>query len=395
MSNITNEWPKIKLGDISEVITNKISVSKLGKNNYISTENMLSNRLGICEATNLPNILLTPSFQVNDILVSNIRPYFKKIWYAKFYGGCSNDVLIFRAKKNIDSKFLYYVLSSDDFFEYAMSTSKGTKMPRGDKIAIMNYSVPKLDIATQKKIAAVLSALDDKIELNNKINQNLEQQAQAIFKSWFVDFEPFGGKMPDDWQEKRLLNIADYTNGLAMQKFRPLEGEKGLPVLKIRELRQGFCDINSESCTSSIKNEYIVHDGDVIFSWSGSLLIDFWCSDICGLNQHLFKITSKKFDKWFYYSWTHHHLEHFISIAEDKATTMGHIKREDLAKAKVVIPGFRCYQYIGSLISPLYELIIKNRIENLRLAQLRDALLPKLMSGEVDVSKVNISIQLK
>ncbi|MDR0500834.1 MAG: hypothetical protein LBG97_06270, partial [Coriobacteriales bacterium] len=120
--------------------------------------------------------------------------------------------------------------------------------------------------------------------------------AQAIFKSWFVDFEPWGGVMPEDWTTGSLLDIADYLNGLAMQRFRPTEDEVGLPVLKIKELRQGSCDSSSELCSANVGSDYVVHDGDVIFSWSGSLLVDFWCGGDCGLNQHLFKVTSSKYD---------------------------------------------------------------------------------------------------
>jgi len=173
-----------------------------------------------------------------------------------------------------------------------------------------------------------------------------------------------------------------------MQRFRPHEGEIGLPVLKIKELRQGSCDSNSELCSPSIKSEYIVHDGDVIFSWSGSLLVDLWCGGICGLNQHLFKVTSSAFDKWFYYAWTNHYLQEFIAIAADKATTMGHIKREELSKAKVLVPPKAEYDRIGDLLAPIYDLVIANRIENRKLAELRDHLLPRLMSGELDVSEV-------
>lgn len=386
-----NSWKSIKLSDVCYFSSDKIEVSNLSLDNYVSTENMLSNKSGICRAVNLPNTSLTVAFNFGDILLSNIRPYFKKIWLANFNGGCSNDVLVLKAKESIDAKFLYYILSDNKFFDYDTANAKGTKMPRGDKAAIMNYEffLPPLDI--QKKIAGVLGALDDKIELNNRINNNLEQQAQSLFKSWFVDFEPFGGTMPDDWKVGNLLDIADYLNGLAMQKFRPAENEKGLPVLKIKELRQGFCDSSSELCSLNVKNEYIVNDGDVIFSWSGSLLVDFWCCGKCGLNQHLFKVTSKNFDKWFYYLWTKHYLEHFAFIAADKATTMGHIKREELEKAKVVIPSSDCYQKMNQIMTPIYDLLISNRIENNRLIQLRDALLPKLMSGEIDVSKVDIS----
>lgn len=385
-----NSWKSIKLSDVCYFSSDKIEVSNLSLDNYVSTENMLSNKSGICRAANLPNTSLTVAFNFGDILLSNIRPYFKKIWLANFNGGCSNDVLVLKAKESIDAKFLYYILSDNKFFDYDTANAKGTKMPRGDKAAIMNYefSLPPLDV--QKKIAGVLGALDDKIELNNRINNNLEQQAQALFKSWFVDFEPFGGTMPDDWKVGNLLDIADYLNGLAMQKFRPAENDKGLPVLKIKELRQGFCDSNSELCSLNVKNEYIVNDGDVIFSWSGSLLVDFWCGGKCGLNQHLFKVTSKNFDKWFYFLWTKHYLEHFAFIAADKATTMGHIKREELEKAKVVIPSSECYQKMKQIMTPIYDLLISNRVENTRLEALRDTLLPKLMSGEIDVSKVDI-----
>lgn len=222
------------------------------------------------------------------------------------------------------------------------------------------------------------------------VNENLEQQADAIFKFWLIDFEPFGGNMPEDWKTSNLLGIADYLNGLAMQKFRPSEDEEAIPVLKIKELRQGSTDSNSDLCSLNIKPEYIVQDGEVIFSWSGSLLVDFWCGGICGLNQHLFKVTSANYDKWFYYAWTKHHLSRFIALAAAMATTMGHIKRTELEKAVVSIPSQKDYKHIGSLLGPIYDFIIYNRIENARLSSLRDELLPKLMSGELDVSEVSI-----
>ena len=175
-----------------------------------------------------------------------------------------------------------------------------------------------------------------------------------------------------------------------MQKYRPAEDEIGLPVLKIKELRQGSCDVNSELCSPNIKPEYIIQDGDVVFSWSGSLLVDFWCGGTCGLNQHLFKVTSKKYDKWFYYLWTTYHLDRFISIAADMATTMGHIKREELSKSEVLIPSVSDYKEIGNLLEPIFDEIIANRIENRKLAELRDNMLPKLMNGDIDISEVKI-----
>lgn len=239
--------------------------------------------------------------------------------------------------------------------------------------------LPSLDI--QNKVVSVLESLENKIELNNKINDNLEQQARTLFNEYFINLD----QTPDGWSKGDLLDIADYRNGLAMQKYRPVEGELGLPVLKIKELRQGNCDGTSELCSPNINPEYIVHDGDVIFSWSGSLLVDLWCGGTCGLNQHLFKVTSANYDKWFYYLWTKYYLDRFVAIAADKATTMGHIKREELSKAEVIIPSSQDYQEIGATLQPMIDLIIANRIENRKLAALRDILLPKLMAGEIEV----------
>ena len=377
---------KSDLSVICDYVRERVSVDTLSADSYVSTENMLPNKGGLTAASSLPTTRMVQGYEVNDVLVSNIRPYFKKIWFAKNDGGCSNDVLVIRARDDIDPRFLYYVLSDDAFFDYSNATSKGTKMPRGDKDSIMKYQVPILDRTTQSKIADILACIDAKIDTNHAINDNLEQQAQAIFRQELL-YEDY---LPDGWLSGSLLDIADYLNGLAMQKFRPKPGEEGIPVLKIKELRQGSCDTNSELCSPSIKPEYIVRDGDVIFSWSGSLMVDFWCGGTCGLNQHLFKVTSDRYPKWFYYAWTAHHLSRFAFLAADKATTMGHIKREELAKAEVLIPGSASMERIGGLLEPVYDLIIRNRIENRKLANLRDTLLPKLMSGEIDVSSVRL-----
>lgn len=287
-------------------------------------------------------------------------------------------------------EFLYYTLKTPDFrADVRDNYGSGSAIPR---IILKDFKrMPVLlpPIEVQRVISDTLSCLDARIALNKKINHHLEQMAQAIFKSWFVDFEPFDGVMPDDWQVGHLTDIADYLNGLAMQRFRPTESEVGMPVLKIKELRQGSCDAQSELCSPNVRSDYIVHDGDVIFSWSGSLLVDFWCGGDCGLNQHLLKVTSRKYDKWFYYAWTCHHLARFITMAADKATTMGHIKREALENAEVIIPDGDSYRQLGGLLTPLYEQIINNRVESRKLSLLRDALLPRLMSGELSVSDLD------
>lgn len=304
----------------------------------------------------------------------------------------STEYIVFRKRDNIsDENFIYYLVTSPKIREIAIKSmvgSSGRQRVQADVLADLELELPPLE--TQEKIARILSSLDDKIELNNKINQNLEQQAQAIFKSWFVDFEPFGGNMPENWERSNLLEIANYLNGLAMQKYRPKENELYIPVLKIKELRQGFCDNTSDICTENINDAYIVNNGDIIFSWSGSLLVDIWCGGKCGLNQHLFKVTSEKYDKWFYYFWTKHHLSKFVVLASDMATTMGHIKREELQKSEVIIPNKEDYQKINNIIDPILNLIINNKIQNKQLTQLRDTLLPKLMSGEINVDDVEV-----
>ncbi|MBQ9528451.1 MAG: restriction endonuclease subunit S [Fretibacterium sp.] len=279
-------------------------------------------------------------------------------------------------------KYFYYAMSLIDLDTY----NEGTTIPslRTGTLNQLEFDIPDLDY--QGRVLSIVEPLDEKIKLNMKINENLQAQARIIFAREFLDF----GTIPAGWNKSSLLEIANYLNGLAMQKFRPSEDEVGLPVLKIKELRQGRCDSSSELCSPSIKEEYIVHDGDVIFSWSGSLLVDLWCGGICGLNQHLFKVTSDNYDKWFYYAWTNYHLQKFAAIAADMATTMGHIKREELAKAEVLIPSQSDYDRIGALLAPMYDLIIANRVENRQLILLRDSLLPRLMSGEIDVSDLDL-----
>ena len=286
--------------------------------------------------------------------------------------------------ENTDPLFLYYLLKYNKDKIEGMGSGTTFKEVSGNTMKNIVVSVPT-DKKVQKRISSMLGSIDDKIEENERINNNLEQQAQAIFANEFLSLDT----LPEGWKQAGLIDIADYLNGLAMQKYRPTADEIGIPVLKIKELRQGCCDDNSELCSPNIKSDYIIHDGDVIFSWSGSLLVDLWCGGICGLNQHLFKVTSSKYDKWFYYAWTKHHLDRFVAVAADKATTMGHIKRDELAKAEVLIPNEADYNRIGALLQPMYEMIISNRIENKKLAVTRDTLLPKLMNGEIDMSEVD------
>ena len=289
-------------------------------------------------------------------------------------------------EKKVNPKFVKYFCQSKQYKDWINSFNTGSTRGNINAQTLGKMPIPLIDRKMQDALVSVLSSIDEKIKKNNEVNDNLYAQAKAIFDNHFINIDA----IPAGWRKGNLLDIANYLNGLAMQKFRPQGHEIGLPVLKIKELRQGSCDDSSELCSLSIKPEYIIHNGDVVFSWSGSLLVDIWCGGTCGLNQHLFKVTSDVYDKWFYYLWTAHHLARFIAIAADKATTMGHIKREELAKAEVLIPCEEDYTSFNSIMQPIFELIISNRIESRKLAALRDELLPKLMTGEIDVSDVQL-----
>jgi len=382
----SSAWRKVKLSDVANYSDEKIPTVLLNRENYVSTENMLPNKGGVQTAASLPTTESSIRYCFGQTLVSNIRPYFKKIWLADKDGGCSNDVLSFRVNSLIDNVFLYYLLSQDLFFDYVMKGATGTKMPRGNKKHILDFSFELPPRNVQEKIVAVLKGFDEKIAKNKAINDNLMEQAQLFFNHFFIEFVEF----PKNWKEGCLLDISEYLNGLAMQKFPPKNANSSLPVLKIRELRQGMCDVNSDLCSSDIESKYLIYDGNIIFSWSGSLLVDIWCGGKCGLNQHLFKVIPKKYEPWFSFFWTLHHLNRFIAIAKDKATTMGHIKREELANAQIVIPSEDDYTKFNSVLKPMFDSIVKRRIENQRLAELRDTLLPRLMSGELDVSEVEL-----
>ena len=296
-------------------------------------------------------------------------------------------------KDVVDRRFFYYYLKfATGGFLGALNGSVMVHITKSSMEKMIIRIPKKLD--DQRRIASILSSLDRKIELNNKINADLEEMAQAIFKNWFVDFEPFKdgkfvdselGMIPEGWKVGRLTEIASYMNGLAMQKFPPENNEDSLPVLKIKELGQGFCGTDSDRCSCNIKDECKIHNGDVIFSWSGTLLVDVWCGGDCGLNQHLFKVTSKDYPKWFYYYWTKHHLQEFIHIAKDKAVTMGHIKRGHLEEAMVAIPDNDSMEKAHELFEPILSKLISLRLESSRLSTLRDTLLPRLMSGELEV----------
>lgn len=395
-----SEWKRLSLGEITENVIDcrGKTPKKLGgdwsESGYraLSAKNIKTGRIVQLDTIRYINDemykrWMKEEVQRGDILITSEAPFGQIFfWDSEEKIVLSQRLFCVRIKPEYDARFIYYYMTTPAFQSELEGRATGTTVIGLRQPELMKCVIRCPRIQEQKAIATVLSAIDAKIIVNEKLNDNLYAQAKAIFDNHFINIDA----IPARWRKGNLLDIANYLNGLAMQKFRPQGNEIGLPVLKIKELRQGSCDDSSELCSLSIKPEYIIHDGDVVFSWSGSLLVDIWCGGTCGLNQHLFKVTSDVYDKWFYYLWTAHHLARFIAIAADKATTMGHIKREELAKAEVLIPCEEDYTSFNSIMQPIFELIISNRIESRKLAALRDELLPKLMTGEIDVSDVQL-----
>lgn len=302
--------------------------------------------------------------------------------------------------------------------EQIFASQSGQSKPGLSLRNLQEFLVAIPPLPEQRAIAAILGALDDKIELNRATNATLEEIARTLFTSWFVEFAPVRAKaaghaphgmdaataalfpdsledsplglVPEGWRVESLDRIATYLNGLALQKF-PAEDDEYLPVIKIAQLRKGNTE-GSDRASTTIPAAYIVDDGDVLFSWSGSLEVVLWCGGRGALNQHLFKVTSQEYPKWFYYFWTKHHLGEFQAIASGKATTMGHIQRHHLSAAHVFIPSPELLQYADEVIASMLDKLIALNIQMRQLKETRDTLLPKLLSSALRVKDIEASL---
>ena len=382
-----------KLSDVCTFRKGKVSVLGLSKKTYISTENMLPNKGGVTKASSLPAVEMTQEYRKVDILVSNIRPYFKKIWQAKYDGGCSNDVLVFQGNQNIDKDFLYYTLANDEFFAYSMATSKGTKMPRGDKVSIMQYQVPVFDINTQKKIANVLKVLDEKIELNTMINNNLGQQAQAIFKSWFVDFELTSGVIPSNWKVSQLGSITK----ISTEVFSPVKN----PNIEVEHYSIPAYD---EKCypifetSNDIKsNKYRLTSNSVMISKLNPNTKRIWrpyCiskNPICSTEFIVYEAINPLNRDFVYSIIDSTGFSTFLCLHTTGSTNSRQRVTPSITLTyDIVVPDEKTIQAFCSIVSPMYDTIENNIKENQKLIKIRDKLLPKLMSGELEVSNIGL-----
>ena len=382
---------KCKLSDICICPKGKIEVANLDEATYISTENMLPNRGGVVPASGLPTIESTQAFAEGDVLVSNIRPYFKKIWQATFSGGCSNDVLVFRAKNGIDKDFLYYVLSDDQYFNYATATSKGTKMPRGDKVAIMQYIVPNVSHEEQCKIASILRAIDQKIQLNKEINHNLEQQVLALYRQMFVD-------SPND---NRKICRADEYFDISIGKTPPRKEHEWFKIVRADNIvwvsiaDMGNCGLfigdSSEYLTpGAVKkfNVVTVPDNTVLLSFKltvGRIAITDGQMTTNEAIAH-FKTDNKIITEYLYC-----YLKSYNFQTLGSTSSIATAVNSKIIKAMpFVVPTDAELSAFHDFAAPAFGKIKACQHENTRLAELRNSLLPKLMSGEIDVSNIKL-----
>lgn len=316
----------------------------------------------------------------------------------------NQHVSIIRCKNTEESKYVMYYLQY--MKKYLLQISK----VGGTRNALTKETIGKLPIKISddcNKISKILDNIDQKIQINNQINQELEAMAKTLYDYWFVQFDfpdqngkPYkssGGKMvynpelkreiPEGWGVDSLWNIANFYNGLAMQKYRPdTNGDDYLPVIKIREMMNGFSK-DTEKARLDIPIEAVVERGDILFSWSATLEVIIWGKEKGALNQHIFKVTSDTYPKSFIYFELKSYLKVFKAIAELRKTTMGHITQDHLKQAKIVVPPI---ELISKLDDNLQPIMLKQQIlenQNQELIQLRDWLLPMLMNGQVKVEK--------
>ena len=381
------QWQEVRLGEVAEITSSKRifyseyveygipfyrskEIIEFSKGNNPQNElfidenkyNDIANKFGVPQAN---DILLT---SVGTLGIPYLVPKDKKFYFK------DGNLTWFKNFKNITSLFLFYWFKSPQGKEKLDSIAIGSTQQaltiQGMKNLI--FLLPPLTI--QQKIAEILSSFDDKIDLLHRQNKTLESLALTLFRHYFID-----NPKRNEWEEKPLSEVAYFLNGLACQKLPPRNDKDRLPVLKIKELKEGISQA-SDWATSEIDSQYIVENGDVIFAWSASLMVKMWNGSRCVLNQHLFKVTSQVYPKWFYYFWCKYHLQDFIAIANAHATTMGHIKRQDLDLAMCVIPDTQSLQTIDKEIAPLLQKININSKQIQNLQAMRDMLLKAIFA---------------
>lgn len=372
------------LSNICYYVSDKIPVKQVQLADYVSTENLLQNKGGLSVANKLPSGKVTV-FQAGDVLVSNIRPYFKKIWLADRSGGASNDVLVFRKlNDNVYEKYLYYILADDRFFAFSTASASGSKMPRGDKTQIMNYPVNLPPLDQQKKIANILGSLDEKIELNRRMNETLEQLGQVLFRHYFVD-----NPEAKNWESGRASDVVRIYSGFAFKsKDFDINGKYGLVTIK--NVQDGSF---IKDCTDHLSEpppdktpEYVhLKSGDIILSLTGNV------GRVCIvvgrdylLNQRVAKLVSDESQAYTYFLFRSKIMKGRM-VGISKGTAQKNLSPIETGKLKIKIPPTNIMSQFEEIAINLLNMIVSNNEQSQTLTGLRDSLLPKLISGDIKV----------
>jgi len=384
-----NDGQKVKLGEIANYSDTRVKCAGLSFENFVGTDNLIQNKQGKENSQYTPSSGYTTEYKKNDVLIANIRPYLKKIWFATNDGGSSADVLTIRINDDkFLPKFVFYNLFQDMFFDYAMKGAKGSKMPRGDKKQILNFPIYNPDFPTQSAIARVLSSLDDKIELNNKVNKELENLAKMIYGWLFIQ------NRKKKWKEETLGNIGDFKNGANYKKLN----KKGtiVKIVNVRDISSSSSFIDETALDEIILPEeqvekYLLSENDIIIARSGipgAIRLIAHCENtiFCGFSIR-FRLKNKSLKEYVYFV-----LKQNEQAATSKSggSIMPNISQDVLKELKITIPDTQILRQFNKAVSPLFSTIIKNRQESANLAQLRDFLLPLLMNGQVTVGEKSV-----
>ncbi len=376
----------VLLGDVARYITEKVSVDNVLLADYVSTENLIPDKGGITLAANLPQSGKITKFQKGDVLVSNIRPYFRKIWLANRNGGASNDVLVFRPINNsLSCEYLHYVLANDQFFNYSTASSGGSKMPRGDKVQIMKYMVRLPGLDEQQKIAEILGTLDEKIELNRRMNETLEQMGQVLFRRYFID-----NPEVEEWKIGRISDLINIYSGYAFKRTDfDSNGEYGLVTIK--NVKDGIfvadCTDSLSKLPNNIPSYVHIKSGDILLSLTGNVgrvCISFG-RDLL-LNQRVAKIEGKThaLQAFAYFYFRQNEFKDKL-ISMSRGTAQLNLSPIEVKNIKLSIPTDELLNEFTNKAKPIFDQIIANYEEIQTLTILRDILLPRLINGKVKV----------
>ena len=452
------EFIETELGNFVEIVTKKCDASIIDVTNYISTENMLPDRQGVTISSGIPDVNKSNSFEIGDTLFSNIRTYFKKVWFATFYGGVSPDVLVFRTThEKLTSEYLHLILSSDDFINYSHLTSKGAKMPRGDKGAMLSYKIKIPSLKYQKRCTKLIFTLSKKIDSNNRINQTLEQMAQALFKSWFVDFDPVKAKMavldaggsqadatlaamtaisgkdadalavferehpeqyaelkataelfpaamqdselgaiPKGWGVASISEMGKVTCGKTPSKKEPEYYGSDVPFIKIPDMHGQLFVLKTNEYLSEAGSKSqlkkLVPANSICVSCIATIGVVSITNEPSHTNQQINSVTPHKSSLLYYLYFCMLGLKDHLHILGSAGSATLNVNTSTFSGIKIAQPDAKVLELFHAKCTHLFNEIKSLSVQTESLTQLRDTLLPKLLSGEITLQEAEQAV---